>query len=158
NVPLTVAFSHDGSLIATGSKDLTARLYTRARLGGTAVVLAGHTGAVTSVSFSPDDTTALTASTDGTARLWKTVVEEHLEPIGKHAAPVTTVSPTRNDLVVSAAEDGTAHVWTVTGHDVRPLHHGGQAVRATVDGTGSRALTWGDDGVAILWNVNTGRD
>jgi WD40 repeat protein len=158
NTPVAVAFSRDGALIATGSKDKTARLYTRARLGGTSIVLAGHTGAVSSVSFSPDGTTVLTASTDGTARLWKTAVEEHLEQIGKHDGPVTTVTPTPDGrLVVSAAADGTAHVWKADGGSVRGLKHGGKFVRATVDRTGSRVLTWGDDGFARLWNLGTGR-
>jgi WD40 repeat protein len=158
NVPMTVAFSHDGSKIMTGAKDQTARLYTRARLGGTSVVLAGHTGAVTSVAFSPDDSLALTASTDGTVRLWRTAVEAHFTQIGKHDGRVQTVTPTPDSrFVVSAAADGTAHIWNVTGGSVRELKHGGKSVRATVDGTGSRVLTWGDNGFARLWNAKTGR-
>lgn len=50
-----VAFSSDGTLIATGSSDGTARLWDSAT-GKEVRQLLGHTGAVYAVAFSPDGT------------------------------------------------------------------------------------------------------
>src|SRR5262249_15374532 len=68
--PVTaVAFSPDGTTLATISLDNTARLW-NARTGRPIATLTGHTGTVTAVAFSPDGTTLATASDDRTARLW----------------------------------------------------------------------------------------
>ena len=63
----SVAFSRDGKILATGSKDGAARLWdvaTQRPIGGP---LTGHAGPVTSVAFSPDGKTLATGSSDGTA-------------------------------------------------------------------------------------------
>ena len=66
-----MAFSPDGTLLATASYDRTARIWD---LTGTApatrATLEGHTDWVRGVAFSPDGTLLATASDDGTARIW----------------------------------------------------------------------------------------
>jgi WD40 repeat protein len=63
-----IASSADGQFVLTGSRDRTARLWSRA--GVELATYAGHAASVTAVAFSPDGRFALTASDDGTARLW----------------------------------------------------------------------------------------
>ena len=65
----SVAISHDGKYILTGSYDTTARLWD-AHTGEILQVLEGHTDVITSVAFSPDGRYVLTGSEDNTARLW----------------------------------------------------------------------------------------
>ena len=62
------AFSPDGSLIATGSDDFSIRVW-HAKDGAAEKVLTGHGGAISSLSF-PRDARILSASSDGTVRLW----------------------------------------------------------------------------------------
>jgi len=66
----SVAFSPDGTRIASGSLDSTIRLWDAA--SGTAVgePLQGHSDWVTSVAFSPDGTRIASGSLDSTIRLW----------------------------------------------------------------------------------------
>jgi WD40 repeat protein len=65
-----VAFSPDGTLLATASEDKTARLWDTAT-GRQVSTLTGHTGSVRAVAFSPDGTLLATASNDSTARIWR---------------------------------------------------------------------------------------
>src|SRR5437764_1203831 len=66
---LSVAFSHDGSILASGSPDGTARLWD-ANAGKLLRVLEGHTGGLECIAFSPDGKTLASSSQDSTVRLW----------------------------------------------------------------------------------------
>ena len=65
-----VAFSRDGQLIVTASRDRTARIW-RVKDGGEVLVLRGHDGGVTNAAFNPSGRYVVTASSqDRTVRLW----------------------------------------------------------------------------------------
>jgi WD40 repeat protein len=64
-----VAFSLDGTRIATGAGDRIARVWDAAS-GGLLHELKGHDAAIQAVAFSADGVSLVTASSDQTARLW----------------------------------------------------------------------------------------
>ena len=76
-------------------------------------VLEGHSGIVRSAAFNPEGTRIVTASDDGTARLWDgeggliTVLEGHTGIVWSAAF---NAAGTR---IVTASEDGTARLWRV---------------------------------------------
>jgi eukaryotic-like serine/threonine-protein kinase len=75
-----VAFSPSGTRAVTVSQDHTAIVWdprqkteSTGQFKGTEILtLKGHTGEVTTVSFSPDGRSVLTGSLDGTLILWPT--------------------------------------------------------------------------------------
>jgi WD40 repeat protein len=66
-----VAFSPDGSRVASGSYDETVRAWD-AQTGQCQQTLEGHSDWVHSVAFSPDGSRVASGSDDKTARVWHT--------------------------------------------------------------------------------------
>jgi len=111
---LSVAVSAGGDLVATGNRDGTVVLW---RPEGAMVgpPLAGHVKAVTGLVFTPDGTGLVSASVDGTVRLWD-VRDPSAIPVsavlGETGVIVWSVDVAPDGtLVASAGEDGTIRLY-----------------------------------------------
>ncbi len=117
-----------------------------------------HDGPVQSARFSRDGRRVITASEDGTARIWGVTDGRPLAPPLRHRDRVSYAefSPDGRQ-VVTASGDGTAGLWDAsTGALVASL--GGHARGARVayfSPDGRRVLTGGEDG-ARLWDRRSG--
>ena len=71
-----------------------------------------HTGAITSLAFSPDGRTLATASMDYSIRLWNFVTRQRVATLQGHLSEVWAVafSPDSH-TVISAAKDGSVKLW-----------------------------------------------
>ena len=121
--------------------------------------LLGHEDRVACAAFSPDGTLIVTASRDGTARVWDAATGAELAILRGHAGPVVSATfGSDGTRIVTASEDATARVWdAATGAELALLRgHGGPVVNATFGSDGTRIVTASEDKTARVWDAATG--
>ena len=120
--------------------------------------LRGHTEPVTWAMFSPDGSRIVTASRDGTARLWE-ASGRSLKALRGHTGWVySAIFSGDGTRIVTASSDKTARVWdTSSGNLLAVLRgHSGAVLSAVFSRDGSRVLTASDDNTARVWDVPSG--
>ncbi len=93
-----VAFSQDGSLLASASWDQTVRLWNPAT-GQEMQELEGHTNRVTAVAFSQDGSLLASASDDQTVRLWNPATGQEVQKF-ETIGYITTLYFTNDDKIL----------------------------------------------------------
>lgn len=165
-----VVFSPDGRRLATASEDGSARIF-YADGEGRILLLKDHRRSpgpsanrrevdVRSVAFSPDGQRVLTASNDGTARVWSLddpskplVLQPSSAPMGTVFAAVFSPDGTS---VATGSSDGKARVWPLDGGAPVMLDGHDKAVRSVAfSPDGQRLVTGSSDGKAKIWKLDT---
>jgi WD40 repeat protein len=153
---LGLAYSPDGKHLAAGDDAGLIRVWDTSG-SSLPVVLRGHTNTVQNLTFTPGSTALVSASTDGTARVW------HLgtpggDPVvlrGDSAGTIETVATSPDGSRVAAAgSDGTVRVFDLDGQD-DPLilpGHDGTVWSLAFSPRGDRLLSGSGDGTARFWD------
>ncbi|WP_321572580.1 WD40 repeat domain-containing serine/threonine protein kinase [Parafrankia colletiae] len=163
-----VAYSPDGDVLASASKDKTVRLWdvtdrTKPHLLGKP--LTGHPAGVISVVFSPDGRTLASSDLDGMIRLWDVTDKSKPfllgQPFTRHTRGVASLafSPDSQTLA-SGSSDSTVQLWNVT--DRRRPSHLGQLLTGHTDwvisvvfsGDGRTLASASLDTTVRLWNTS----
>jgi WD40 repeat protein/serine/threonine protein kinase len=157
---LAVSWSPDGTRLATGSEDLTAKVWDVAG-GREMLTLKGHTGAVSSLSWSPDGTWLATGSHDGTAKVWDAAGGQEMRTLRGHAGKVYGVSWSPDGTrLATGSGDATTKLWEAADGRERLTLRGHQGSIRSVSWSpdGTRLATGSADGTAKVWDASGGRD
>ena len=87
----SVAFSHDGILIVSGSQDKSVRVWD-ASTGAALQQLNGHTGSVNSVAFSHNGIHIVSGSSDKSVRMWEGSTGTALQHLNDHIVTSSDVT------------------------------------------------------------------
>ncbi|KAF8963104.1 WD40-repeat-containing domain protein [Flammula alnicola] len=159
-----VAFSPDGSKIASGSDDETIRVWDSNTGNEIIPPLRGHSGAVRSVALS--ETRIVSAATDGTIRVWDIITGKEiigLLPIGGHRsyAVLSVALSLDGSKIVAGLVDATVRVWDInSGQEILPAFkgHANAVTYAAFSSDGSTIVSSSHVPMNIcVWDTKTGR-
>lgn len=153
-----LAYSPDGTLIASASDDRSVRLW--AYPSGHHIRLLGTLdGGVETVAFSPDGVFVAAGGQDKSIRIWRTVDGALVQTLTAHTAAVRGVAfAPQAQRLVSTSQDGTVIIWDMASWQPRftLTGHTGTVYAAAFSPDGRRIASVAKDGQIRLWDVETG--
>lgn len=117
-----VAFSNDGQLMASASRDKTIKIWV-VKTGMAVKTLRGHSDTVNTVMFSPDEKMLASAGQDRMINIWDVFTGKIVRSLWGHAGPVSCFAYSPNGrFLATGSWDKTIRVWEVeNGQCVRTL-------------------------------------
>jgi hypothetical protein len=146
---LAVAFSPDGTRLATGSGDNTVRIWDAT--SGQHQLQVAHDEPVCAVAFSPDGT-RLAAGSGTTVRIWDATSGQQQLQVA-HGEPVRVVAFSPDGTRLAAGSGTTARIWDATSGQQHLLVTYGDTVQAVAFSSDGSRLATGRGKVAQVWNI-----
>ena len=161
----TVAWSPDGSFIASGSSDETVHVWD-AVTGDLFLTYSGHSEAVTSLAWSPDGMKIASGSLDGTVHVWSVVngsrfltYRGHCHFRSREAVWAVVWSPD-GEYIISGSDDNTIQLWKASSGKKVFTYRGHSDCVNTVSWAPDDVYiaSGGEDGAVHVWECDTGRE
>ena len=155
----SVAFSPDGSQLASASEDKTIKLW-NAQTGAELHTLSGHSNNVLCVQFSPSGTQLASSGWDKTIKFWSAKTGRELRStLNRHTGPVWSLAFSPDGTRLASGSFDGIKLWdTQSGAELRTL---------TVDSNYSVSVAFSRDGERLaassdksikLWDVESGAE
>ncbi len=164
---LSVAFSPNGKLLATGDTNCALRLWqvddSRTGLCSTSMgqllkTFHGHNSLIQAVAFNPNGQMLASGSDDCTAKLWEISTGQCLRTLLGHTSLIRAVAFSPDGkLLATASSDQTIKLWDSSGQCLKTLSgHTSSVESVAFSPDGKLLASCSHDSVVKLWDVHTG--
>ena len=152
-----IAFSPDGTRLATGTESGVAQLYEFPSLRPVGKNPFEQSGAIVGLEFSRDSRQLLTTgAADPAVGRWNAATGEAAgEPL-RGEREITCAAFGADGRIAAGSRDGTALLWSSAGVKLATLRHEKSVAMIALSSDGKFLITGADDGSAALWNGLTG--
>lgn len=153
----TLDWSGDGSLLATGSYDGQARIWTSS--GQLVYTLDKHKGPIFSLKWNKRGDLLLSGSVDKTAIVWDAATGQVRQQFEFHTAPALDVDWRSNTSFATCSTDKMIHVCNLGESRPAKVFQGHQDEVNAIkwDPTGTLLASCSDDCTAKIWSYTTGK-
>jgi WD40 repeat protein len=156
----SVAYSPDGSRIASGSEDKTIKIWD-AENGYELNTFKRNKKRILSVTYSPDGHRIASGSDDKTIRIWDAESGRELQTLKGHTSWVCSVAYSPDGRrIVSVSKDKTIKIWDAESGQILHTFKGHKkAVHfAAYSPDGRRIVSGSGDNTVRIWDVESGRE
>ena len=117
-------------------------------------ILRAGRGPANAAAYSPDGSKVVTASADGTARVFRVRDGSVIARLHHDGGVTDATFSADGRRIATSSSDGTARVWTATGGKVRTFPHGGAVLDVALSPDGEKLVTLADDATLHVWSVS----